>query len=164
MNTFWEYFWPVAALGFVFGSILGTLGYRRKRRAFFIAGLALAIAGAALWHGPLGAAGRLSTIIESRARFVLVDWEMSQVQGRLHHDPLTRRLRLSGPADDFQRQELVRIMGTIPGVSSATWSNQDRGIPLIGEAFGVSLMGFLIGLLLAYLFELRRRYNAQWKW
>jgi len=164
MNTFWEYFWPIAALGFVLGSILGTFGFRRRRRAFFLAGLVLAIGGTALWHGPLGAADRLSTIIESRARFVLVDWEMGQVEGKLSHGPLTRRLLLSGPADDFQRRELVRIMSTIPGVSSATWSKQDRGIPLIAEAFGVSVLGFLIGLLLAYLVELRRRYNAQWKW
>jgi hypothetical protein len=27
-----------------------------------------------------------------------------------------------------------------------------------------SLLGFLLGLLLAYLVELRRRYNAQWNW
>jgi hypothetical protein len=26
------------------------------------------------------------------------------------------------------------------------------------------VLGFLFGLLLAYLIELRRRYNAQWTW
>ena len=36
--------------------------------------------------------------------------------------------------------------------------------PLIVEAAAVALLGFLFGLLLAYLVELRRRYNAQWTW
>jgi hypothetical protein len=71
---------------------------------------------------------------------------------------------LAGTADDFQRSELVRIMGAVPGVSSASWSAERGGLPLIAEGTIASLAGFLVGLLLAYLVELRRRYNAQWKW
>ena len=37
-------------------------------------------------------------------------------------------------------------------------------IPLIVEACGMSLTGFSVGLLLAYLIELRRRVNAEWRW
>ena len=37
-------------------------------------------------------------------------------------------------------------------------------IPLIAEACAMSLAGFSIGLLLAYLVELRRRTNAEWRW
>ena len=37
-------------------------------------------------------------------------------------------------------------------------------IPLIVEAGATSLVGFSIGLLLAYLIELRRRVNAEWRW
>ena len=37
-------------------------------------------------------------------------------------------------------------------------------IPLIVEACGMALFGFSIGLLLAYLIELRRRANAEWRW
>jgi hypothetical protein len=37
-------------------------------------------------------------------------------------------------------------------------------MPLIVEASVVSLVGFLIGLTLAYLIELRRRANADWRW
>jgi hypothetical protein len=37
-------------------------------------------------------------------------------------------------------------------------------MPVIVEAFGVSLVGFLTGLTLAYLIELRRRANADWRW
>jgi len=164
MSPFWEYFWPVAALGFAAAAILGTIAFRRRKPALIAAALAIAIGGAALWHGPLGAAARFTARIEPFARFVLVDWEMGQVEARLHRGPLTRRLHLSGPADDFQRSELVRIMSTIPGVSRATWSSSDRGLPLIAEGAIAALLGFLAGLLPAYLVELRRRYNAQWRW
>ena len=34
---------------------------------------------------------------------------------------LARRLILSGPADEFQRQELVRILDDIPGVLEVRW-------------------------------------------
>ena len=37
-------------------------------------------------------------------------------------------------------------------------------IPLIVEACVVALIGFSIGLLLAYLIGLRRRANAEWRW
>ena len=71
---------------------------------------------------------------------------------------------LSGPADNFQRSELIKLMGVVPGVSSATWSDTGGGLPLIAEGTGVAVLGFLLGLLVAYLVELRRRYNAQWRW
>ena len=83
---------------------------------------------------------------------------------RLHHGPLTRRLILAGPADEFQRSELVQIMGSLPGVSSARWSAEGGGPPLILEGIAIAVLGFLSGLLLAYLVELRRRYNMQWNW
>jgi hypothetical protein len=164
MNTLWAYFWPVVAVGFALGAIIGSLAFRRRRPRFIWTGLALSIAGAALWHGPLGAADRFSSQVERTAQAVLIDWEMSAVQSQLHHGPLTRRLMLSGPADDFQRAALVEMMSTIPGVSGATWSSGDRGLPLLLEASAVSVLGFLFGLLLAYLVELRRRHNAQWNW
>ncbi len=85
------------------------------------------------------------------------------VTGHLHRDPLTRDVFLSGPADDFQRSELVRLMNQVPGVAETSWSNRSRA-PLIVEGLGVAALGFLFGLLLAYLFELRRRYNTQWNW
>jgi hypothetical protein len=127
------------------------------------AAAAVALAGTVLWHGPLGAADRFAAKVEPRARAVLVDWEMVQVQARLHRSPLSRRLILSGPADDFQRDQLVKIMSQVPGVSRASWS-PSGGLPLIAEALFAAIAGFLAGLLLAYGIELRRRYNAQWKW
>jgi hypothetical protein len=163
MSPLWAYFWPVFAFGLVLGAGFGALSLRRKRLLFLVAGLLLAAAGAALWHGPAGAADRFSANVEKSAHDTVVAWEMGQVQTHLHHGPITRRLDLSGTADDFQRSELVRILSDLPGVSRATWSGS-AGMPLIVEALLVSALGFVVGLILAYVVELRRRYNAQWKW
>jgi membrane associated rhomboid family serine protease len=35
---------------------------------------------------------------------------------------------------------------------------------LIAEGLAAAIVGFLIGAVLAYVVELRRRYNAQWTW
>jgi hypothetical protein len=164
MNALWAYFWPVFGLGLVLGAVFGALWLRRKRLIFLIIGLAVAIGGTGLWHGPLGAADRFAAIVDKQARSTLVAYEMGQVQAHLHRGPLTRHLVLAGPADDFQTQELVLIMDELPGVSRATWSANDAGIPLVVEGAGLSLLGFLVGLLLAYVVERRRRYNAQWEW
>ena len=165
MNALGSYFWPALAAGLVIGVVAGLIAFRQSRTKLIIAlGLAASIAAAALWHGPIGAAGAYSAQVERSARFTLDDWEMTQVQARLGRGPLSRQLILSGPADDFQRGELVRIMSTLPGVGRATWSPQDRALPLIAEAALTALVGYLLGLLLACLVALRRRYNAQWKW
>jgi hypothetical protein len=166
MSVVWSYFWPPFAAALLAGVLAGLIGFRRRdrRNAALLAGLAVSLAMAALWHGPLGAADRLASIVERSARKTLDYYEMSEVTARLHRDPLTRRLILSGPADDFQSRELVRTMDTLPGVSGAGWSSAGGGPPLIAEGEAVAGLGFLLGLLLAYLVELRRRHNAQWNW
>ncbi|HET7316492.1 MAG TPA: hypothetical protein VFI88_03590 [Sphingomicrobium sp.] len=166
MSPLWDYFWPVLGVGLVLGLVSGLAAFRRTRRRWPIIGVAavLTLAAAALWHGPLGAAERFRDSVETAARTSLTAYEMTQVHAHLQHDPLTRRLLLSGPADEFQTTELVRILSTLPGVSRATWSPQERDLPLFVEALLVSAGGFLLGLIVAYLVELRRRYNAQWSW
>jgi hypothetical protein len=74
-----------------------------------------------LWHDPLGAGDDLASRVERQARAQLDRDEMTQVQARLQRGPLTRRLILSGPADDFQRREIVRRLEDIPGVGEARW-------------------------------------------
>ena len=37
-------------------------------------------------------------------------------------------------------------------------------MPLLVEACAVSLIGFMFGLLLAYLVALHRRASAEWRW
>jgi len=166
MNAFWTYFWPAFGAGVAAGVIAGAIGFRRRSRRLIAlgGGIAASLILAALWHGPLGGADRFSAKINRGIRATLVYYEVTQVNAHLQQDPLTRRVLLSGPADDFQRAELVRLMEQLPGVSGADWSSGSRGVPLIAEGAGVSLLGFLLGLLLAYLVELRRRYNAQWNW
>ena len=165
MNALWSYFWPALAAGLVIGAVAGLVAFRGTRTKMVIAvGLAASLAAAALWHGPIGAAEAFSGEVERSARVTLDDWEMTQVQARLGRGPLSRQLILSGPADDFQRGRLIEIMSALPGVGRATWSPEDRALPLIAEAALTALVGYLLGLLLAYLVALRRRYNAQWKW
>lgn len=166
MNALWTYFWPIFAAGLVIGAIAGTLAFRRpsKRKVVMACGITAAIAAAALWHWPLGGADQFSGRVERGARQALDYYEMAQVTAQLQRSPLSRRLILTGPADDFQHSELVRVLDQLPGVSSVSWSGGRGGIPLIAEAALMAIAGFLVGLVLAYLFELHRRYNAQWKW
>ena len=84
-------------------------------------GIAATLAIPALWHGPLGAGDRFATSIEANARAQLDDDEMTQVQAHFQRGPLTRRLILSGPADNFQRGEIIRRMEALPGVGDAVW-------------------------------------------
>ena len=78
---------------------------------------------AMIWAGPLGAGDRLGLEIERTAKATLEHYEMPLVTARLERSPLRRRLLLSGPADDFQQAELVRMMNEIPGVGSVRWTN-----------------------------------------
>lgn len=185
MNAFWAYFWPAFGVGLLAGAIAGIIAFRaprvrskaskaeidvalgkwRKRRVrAIVAGTLVTLIAACLWHGPLGAADRFASQVERNARQTLDYWEMTKVTAQIQHDPLTRRVILAGPADDFQSSELVRIIGELPGVSQAQWSKNGGGTPLILEGVAASVLGFLLGLVLAYLVELRRRYNAQWDW
>lgn len=184
MNALWSYFWPLFGLGLLIGAVAGAVGFRRpagikdkaaaeklhtgdlrRRRVLALtAGAGICLAGTGLWHGPLGGAERFRTEVERSARQALDYYEMTKVTAKLHGGPLSRRLILSGPTDEFQHDELERLMSLLPGVSRASWSDEGRPLPLIAEGAGVAILGFLIGLLLAYLVELRRRYNAQWNW
>ena len=92
-----------------------------NRRAIFMLGLAAVMGFSALWHGPLGAGERLATKAEAAARAQLDRDEMFQLQARLQRGPLSRRLVVSGPADDFQREEIIRRLDTIPGVLEVRW-------------------------------------------
>jgi hypothetical protein len=165
VNAFWAYFWPPFAAGLVIAVIAGAVAFRRprKRIAALAIGVVLSIVLAALWHGPLGAADRFTGEVEHVIRQALIYNEIPEVSARLHRDPLTRRVLLSGPADDFQRGQLIILMNEVPGVESASWLG-GTGIPLIVEGAAAAILGFLFGMFVAYLRELRRRYNAQWNW
>ena len=84
-------------------------------------GIAATLGAGALWHGPLGAGERLATRSDKIARATLDYYELPAVTARIERDPLRRRIVLSGPADAFQRSELLRIMGQVPGVNEVRW-------------------------------------------
>jgi len=185
MSAFWAYFWPALGIGMLCGVLAGIIafraprvrvkapqaevdsalaGWRRRRLRAVAAGAGGAIILAALWHGPLGAADRLSSQIEQDARRILAQNDApAGMTARVHHDPLTRQLVLSGPGDAFQQGEAARLLSETPGASTASWSRA-TGVPLIAEGAIAALLGFLFGLGLAYLVELRRRHNSQWTW
>jgi hypothetical protein len=161
------YFWPCFAIGLVCALIGGVIAFRKKDRArlaWRVAALVLGIVGAAIWHGPLGAGDRLAKNIEINAHATLAYYELPAIKAHVHRAPLTRRVVLEGQPTEFQRYELPRTMETLPGVSSSRWAPTGGGIPLIVEAAAAAVLGFLFGLLLAYLVELHRRHNAQWNW
>ena len=126
MSTLWHYFWPGLVACAVIGVVAGALAFRsgrgrRSRNAALAIGGVFALAAIGIVYGPLSAATKLSTTIEARARALLLTYEMAHVQARLERGPLTRRLVLSGAADDFQRGELKRMMEQLPGVAEAVW-------------------------------------------
>ncbi len=92
-----------------------------NRAAIFLAGVAATLAASALWHGPLGAADRFAARADKVALDTLQYYEMPAVSARLERGPMTRRMILSGPADRFQRGELVRILNQVPGVNDVQW-------------------------------------------
>lgn len=91
------------------------------RNAILLLGAVATLAVAEIYHGPLGGSQRLENDIERSARAELDRNEMTQVHAALAGHPLSRTLILSGPADDFQRSELVRVMGELPGVAAVKW-------------------------------------------
>ena len=92
-----------------------------SRRIILLLGLAVVIGFTALWHGPLGAGERRASKAEAAARAQLDRDEMFQIQARIQRGPLGRRLIVSGPADDFQRGEIIRRLDGIPGVLDVRW-------------------------------------------
>ena len=134
-------------------------------RTSVFAGIAATFAFAALWHGPLGNAGA-RTLAENEAltQANLDYYDMDFVDNWMQREPLTRRIWLAGPADDFQRTELVRIIEGIPNVSDVQWYREDRDtvraeivLPLVVEAELAALSAFAFGFIITYLIARRRR-------
>ena len=94
-----------------------------NRRLLLPLGIAAVLAETALVHGPLGAGERFVARREAAIHAYLVRQELPLVRARFERDPLRRQIILSGPADDFQQSELVRIVGEAPGVAAVRWTN-----------------------------------------
>ena len=176
MNALWTYFWPVFGAGLVVGvhrrtdrvpsparpmSATQALRARVPCRGVHAASLR-ARCGTGRSAPPIASRAQ----VERGRRKMLVYYEMTQVTA--HTAPRSAHsatCMLSGPADDFQRSELVRLIDRFPGVSERQLvGRRRRRAADRRRRCGVALLGFLFGLLLAYLVELRRRHNAQWNW
>ena len=93
-----------------------------NRTTILALGIAAVIGVTWIWHGPLGAGAGFADRVDERARTMLDHYEMVHVQAHMERGPLTRRVSLSGPADDFQRREIKRMVEAQPGVGQADWS------------------------------------------
>jgi hypothetical protein len=170
VNLLWDYYWPAIVAAVIIGVMSGRIAFQRfagrRRILAFVAGAVAAIALTALWHGPLGAGDRLANSLETSVRRLLVAFEVPQFRSQVERNPIRRTILLSGPADNFQRAETVRILNLSPGVAAARWTGStDRSsLPLLAEVTLASLVAFGLGLLLSYLLELRRRSRAEWRW
>ena len=101
-----------------------------NRKGKLLLGAMGAMGVALLWHGPVGAADELRTAVERKTRNLLDYYELPQITARMDDAPLTRRIILMGPADDFQRRALVERVGEVPGVAEVRW---DPASPVINN-------------------------------
>ena len=125
-------------------------------------GAALTIAMTTTVASPMGGNRAIATTIETYARQQLDHDEMPQVSAKVTDGPLRRRLYLAGPADDFQRAEIVRRMEELPGVDEARWNHRQPlfPLPMMVEAILMTLAAYAAGAILSYLVALRRRARA----
>jgi hypothetical protein len=170
VNLLWDYYWPAVVAAVIIGVMTGRVAFQRfaghRRILAFAAGALAAIAVTALWHGPIGAGDRLANSLQTSVHRLLVAFEVPQFQSQVERNPIRRTILLSGPADNFQRVEAVRILNDTPGVAAARWTdtNGESSMPVLAEVTLASLVAFGLGLLLSYLLELRRRSRAEWRW
>lgn len=144
-----------------------------NRRRIFLVGIAATLAFSALWHGPLGAGERFAVTVDQRAERTIRFNDVPEVNGqpvfkaKMQRAPLTRRVLIEGNPDNFQRSELARILNDIWGILDASWVDAKGRfqpttflLPLAVEAQLLGLVSFALGMIIAYLLELRRRANV----
>lgn len=144
-----------------------------NRRRIFLIGIAATLACSGLWHGPLGAGERFATAADERAARTILYNDVPETDGvpvfsaKMQRSPLTRRILVEGQPDDFQRSELARILNDVWGILDVSWVDKDGRfqpnifmMPLAVEAQLLGLVSFALGMIIAYLLELRRRANV----
>jgi hypothetical protein len=130
-------------------------------------GLLLALAAAWISHAPLGKGERLIDRLEGEARQEVAKADLPGIKVSLSRDPLARAARLSGPANDLQREGLGSQKGVsdyvrdVEGISSVRWADEPKAerriTPLLLETLTLAALAYLIGLGLGWLLWGRRR-------
>lgn len=130
-------------------------------------GLFAALAAAWVWHAPLGYGERLIGRLEGEARAAVAKTELPAIEVSLSRDPLARTARLSGPANELQREGLGSGKGLsdhvrdVEGVADVRWADEQgagrRIVPLLLETWAVAAFAYVIGLGLGWLLWGRRR-------
>lgn len=130
-------------------------------------GLLLALAAAWIWHAPLGYGERLIDRLQSEAEQGVAKSELPGIKVSLSRDPLARAARLSGPANDLQREGLGSQKGVsdyvrdVEGISGVRWTDEPeaarRITPLLLETLTLTALAYFIGLGLGWLLWGRRR-------
>lgn len=93
-----------------------------------VIGLLAALAAGAISHGPLGRGEGFIAGIDRAAQAVVRDAGITGVTLAMERDPLSRRARLDGPADRFQREGQGSLPGlddrllTVPGLRAVEWT------------------------------------------
>lgn len=131
--------------------------------AKFLIGLGAALLAAWISHAPLGQGGAFVDRLDAEAKAEISEAAVPGVEVVFPRAPLRREARLSGPANDFQREGQGLFPGindrilAVPGVSGLSWADSGarRGgasLPLLLEtgllALGAYLLGLAIGRLL----------------
>ena len=117
-------------------------------------------------YGPLGHGKLFIDSLEAQARRVVAETNLTNIDVRLDRHPLRRAATLSGPADDFQRngmgsfEGLTARVGDVPGIGQVGWADEPGSIgfmlPLLAETLLLMCAGYLLGLVLAFLFVRRK--------
>jgi hypothetical protein len=131
-------------------------------------GLAAALLGGWVVHGPLGQGDAFLDQLQSRADAVLREANVPGVRVRFSRAPLSRQAVLSGPANAFQREGQGLFPGlndrisAVPGVSGLRWDDagsvaSTRSMPLLAEIELLAVLAYLVGVGLGRLLFRPRR-------
>lgn len=95
-------------------------------------GAAAALLAGWLSHGPLGRGEAFAAALEARANAEIGKAELAGVTARAGRDPLTRRIILTGQANDFQREGMGQLPGIndrirgLPGIAGIEWEEDSE--------------------------------------
>lgn len=116
-------------------------------------GIAATVGSAWIFHGPAGYGQRLIDGLNAQVQPIIRKQELPTVTASFP-DPLSRDLRFSGQANDFQRGRFVEIIqeANIRGLRTVGWTGGGGGwmTPLFLEGLIWQLGAYALGLAAAF--------------